>query len=111
MKKNKSSYLGKWRIIDMELWDKDFIDMIKPGYFSFDKDKLGYFQFGAVEGQIDYRMEKIGEHERVEFSWEGQDENDSALGRGWAVLKDDALEGRLYFHLGDDSWFKAKRIK
>ena len=39
----------------------------------------------------------------------GQDENDMTTGRGWAVIKDGGLKGRLYFYLGDDSWFKAKR--
>jgi hypothetical protein len=103
-------YLGKWRIIEMELWDKDFIDMETEGYFEFEKDEMGHFQFGLVQGQIDYRIEKVGEIERLEFTWEGQDENDEALGRGWAIIKNDYLEGRFYFHLGDNSAFKAKKI-
>ena len=64
-----------------------------------------------VQGQIDYRIENTGEIDRLEFSWEDQDENDVAIGRGWAVIQNDRLEGRIYFHLGDDSWFKAKRYK
>ncbi len=93
------------------MWDQNFIDMVTQGYFSFDKDELGYFKFGLVEGQIDYRIEKIGCIERLEFSWEGQDENDPALGRGWAIIKEDQIEGRFYFHLGNNSWFKANRLK
>jgi hypothetical protein len=111
MNKNKAKYIGKWHIVEMQMWDQEFIDSVGPGYFKFNKDQLGYFQFGLVEGQIDYRIEKIGEVERLEFSWEGRDENDPAFGRGWAVINGDDLEGRFYFHLGDDSWFKAKRIK
>ena len=56
-------------------------------------------------------LKKLGEIERLDFSWEGQAENDRALGRGWAVIKNDHLEGRLYFHSGDNSWFKAKKYK
>lgn len=93
----------------MEMWDQDFIDMETEGYFLFEDDELGSFQFGLVQGRLDYRIEKIGEVERLEFSWEGQDENDDALGRGWASVKNDHLEGRFYFHLGEDSWFKAKK--
>jgi hypothetical protein len=52
----------------MDMWDQDYIDLIIPGYFSFYKDELGYFQFGVVDGQIDYRIEKIGDVERLEFS-------------------------------------------
>ena len=95
----------------MELWDKDFIDMETEGYFHFEKDEMGHFQFGLVQGQIDYRIEKVGEIERLEFSWQGQDEDDAALGRGWAIIKSDYIEGRFYFHLGDNSAFKAKKIK
>jgi hypothetical protein len=106
--KKLNPYLGKWRIVEMELWDQEFIDMETDGYFHFEKDEMGKFQFGLVQGQIDYRIEKIDGIERVEFSWEGQDENDDATGRGWAIIKNNHLEGRFYFHLGDDSWFKAK---
>ena len=103
--KKLNPYLGKWRIVEMELWDQEFIDMETDGYFHFEKDEMGKFQFGLVQGQIDYRIEKIDGIERVEFSWEGQDENDDATGRGWAIIKNNHLEGRFYFHLGDDSWF------
>jgi hypothetical protein len=111
--KNRNPYIGKWRIIEMEMWDQEFIDMETEGHFLFEKDGSGSFQFGLVQGQIDYRIEieKIGEVERLEFSWEGQDENDDALGRGWALVKNDHLEGRFFFHLGDDSWFKANKYR
>ena len=107
--KQRNPYLGKWRIIEMEMWDQDFIDLETEGHFLFEKDGLGSFQFGLIRGQIDYRIEKTGRIERLEFSWEGQDENNMASGRGWAVIKNDHLEGRFYFHLGDDSWFSATR--
>lgn len=45
----------------------------------------------------------------MEFSWEGQDEMDSVSGRGWAVLNEDQLQGRLFFHRGDESGFRADR--
>ena len=109
--KKRNPYLGKWRITEMEVWDQEFVDMETVGHFLFEKDELGFFQFGLVQGQIDYSIERIGEVERLEFSWEGQDENDDALGRGWAAIKDDYLEGRFYFHLGDSSWFKAKKYQ
>ena len=54
-------YLGKWRIIEMEMWDQDFVDMETEGHFTFEKDKTGDFQFGLVKGQIDFRIEKNGE--------------------------------------------------
>ncbi len=108
MKKNP--YLGKWRITEMEMWGQDYIDMETDGYFRFDKDSTGYFQFGLVQGQIGYNIETVGNVDRLEFTWEGQDENDEAFGRGWAELKQDQIEGRFYFHMGDDSSFTAKKL-
>ncbi len=105
----KKAYIGKWSIEEMEAWDKDFIDLVVPGHFTIRKDAQGEFQFGAVEGNMDCRIEKRGETERLEFSWEGSDEGDLVSGRGWAVLNDNELHGRLYFHLGDDSSFIAKK--
>jgi hypothetical protein len=66
----------------MEQWDQDFIDLVVPGYMTFRKDHRGEFQFGAVHGRIDYRIEPYQETERLEFSWEGEDEMDPVSGRG-----------------------------
>jgi len=95
--------------MEMEQWDQKFIDMETEGYISFDEDDMGLFQFGLVKGQIDYRIENYDGSEKIEFSWQGQDENDEVSGRGWAVIKNNHLEGRFYFHMGDDSWFKANK--
>jgi len=43
----------------MEMWDQEFIDMGTEGHFSFGKDEIGSFQFGLVQGQIDYRIGKL----------------------------------------------------
>jgi len=109
MAQKKNPYIGKWRITEMEMWDQDYVDEITEGHFTFEKNGVGYFQVALVEGEIDYRIEKWGEFARLEFSWEGQDENDPDLGRGYVTLNEDSIEGRLYFHMGDDSWFKAER--
>ena len=109
MGRKANPYSGKWRIIEMELWDQDFIDLETEGHFTFNKDELGSFEFGAVQGQIDYSIEKINGLERLSFSWEGSDENDPVSGRGWVIIEGDLLTGKIYFHLGDSSWFKAKK--
>jgi hypothetical protein len=102
-------YIGTWRIIEMEQWDQDFIDLVVPGYIAFREDGTGAFQFGAVQGDLDYRIEPHSDGERLEFSWEGEDEMDPVSGRGWAMIKDGQLQGRLYFHEGDDSSFRADK--
>jgi hypothetical protein len=100
---------GSWRIIEMEQWDQDFIDLVVPGYIAFREDGTGAFQFGAVYGDLDYRIEPYHNTERLEFSLEGEDEMDSVSGRGWAMIKEGQLHGKLYFHEGDDSGFTAKK--
>ena len=110
MAAEKSVLLGRWRIYEMEQWDCDYIDLDVPGFIEFVKNELGSFQFGTVEGGLDCRFETANEGLRVEFSWEGMSVNDPGCGRGWAVMQGTELYGRLFIHLGDDSWFKAKRM-
>jgi hypothetical protein len=96
-------YMGTWRIVEMEQWDQDYIDLVVPGYIAFREDNLGEFQFGTVHGDIDYRIEPYQETARLEFSWEGEDEMDPVSGRGWAMIQDGQLQGRLSLHAGDAS--------
>ena len=102
----KHSLIGKWRIIEMELWDKNFLDMMEPAYIAFDGKAGGEFAFGCVTGGLHCRKAPDG----VEFTWEGNNEMDEASGDGWAELqKDGSLTGEIRFHNGDDSTFKARR--
>jgi hypothetical protein len=104
------SVTGRWRIVEMELWDADAIDMLGPGFIEFDEDLTGQFQFIAVEGQMDCREGQRDGRACVEFTWVGNDDSDPASGRGWAAQADSqTLEGRIFFHLGDDSSFRAVR--
>ena len=80
-----------------------------PGHFTFKKDGTGQFQFGLVQGETDCRVESKNGEDRIEFSWEGQEEMDSASGRGWATIQNDELCCRIFIHLGDDSAFRAGR--
>jgi len=104
-------YIGRWRIVEMEMWDQDYVDLVTEGHFTFGKDGIGNFQFGAVIGETDYSIDGFGDTERVEFSFEGQDEYDPVSGRGWVVIENDTLDGKIFFHAGDNSGFKAKKTK
>ena len=41
-----ASLKGKWRIVEMDLWDKDFLDMMGPAHIAFDGKAGGEFAFG-----------------------------------------------------------------
>ncbi len=98
--------LGKWRIIEMEMWDADFLDLVEPAYITFDQRGGGEFVFGAVHGGLDRRYGPDGDR----FTWDGLDEMDPASGTGSAKLEPDrSLTGEIRFHRGDESTFKARR--
>jgi hypothetical protein len=102
-------FIGRWRIVEMEMWDKDYIDMEGPGEINFGKRNGGSFRFGAVEADLDSRVSPSADGLRLDFSWAGSDEMDPVFGRGWAILKGDELHGHLFFHRGDDTSFRAIR--
>lgn len=105
----KKTYTGQWRIDEMEQWDKDYIDLIVPGHLTVNNDGTGSFQFGALEADVDCRVESVNGVERLYFSFEGVDEGDHVCGRGWAQVAGRNMTGRIYFHLGDDSAFTATK--
>jgi hypothetical protein len=109
MKKTFRPFVGTWSIVEMEAWDQEYVNMEAPGHFTFKKDGTGHFQFGLVRGEMDCRIETANDRQRIEFSWEGQDELDPVSGRGWAIIEEEELQGRIFFHQGDDSTFRARR--
>lgn len=105
----KQAYIGKWRITEMDQWDKEYIDLVAPGQIEIKKNGTGVLRFGAMEAEIDARVEKTGERERLAFSFYGWDEGDDVSGRGWMEVDNKDMTGWLSFHLGDDSSFKGKK--
>jgi hypothetical protein len=107
-----AEFTGRWRITSMELWDTDAIDLVQPAFIEFNRDRTGRFRFIAVDGWMDCREATRDGRPCVEFTWEGADEGDQVSGRGWAALAaDGALDGHIFFHLGDDSGFHAVRAE
>jgi hypothetical protein len=107
--KPKSPFIGRWQIVSMTSWDEDYINEEVPAFFEFDVHQQGNFQFAYVRGAIDYRETTRDGEPAVEWSWEGNDDQDAMSGRGWAVLIDEELHGMIFIHAGDDSGFVAER--
>lgn len=98
---------GKWRIIEMDLWDQVAIDLLEPAFIEFEGNG-GPFRFMAVDGWMDCRHGQRNGWPYLDFTWDGTDECDHASGRGWVTLqRDGSLNGHIYFHHGDDPGFKA----
>jgi hypothetical protein len=99
------SLKGKWRIVEMEAWDKDFLDLVEPAYILFG-DTESEFAFGCVTGSFG----SVGDSHSIAFDWGGADEMDEAHGDGWAELRaDGSLTREITFHNGDESGFIARR--
>jgi len=102
--------LGHWRIMHMDEWGQDFVNAEVEGYIRFDADGAGEFHFGYVHGWLDYELGQRDGRTTVDWSWEGNDEMDSASGRGSAVIQDEVtIKGKLSFHRGEKSGFLAVR--
>jgi hypothetical protein len=104
------AFVGRWRIVEMDNWDNDFLDLVEEAHIAFHSGADGEIVFGALKGFLDVRYGSRDGSACAEFSWEGFDENDPASGRGWATLsKAGRLVGHFYIHNGDDSGFVCER--
>ena len=93
----------------MSAWEQGFVDEEEEGYVEFNDKGSGEFHFGYVHGHMDCKVTTRDGEPAVEWTWDGNDEMDPAQGRGWAVVKGDELHGMIFFHVGDDSEFVAKK--
>jgi hypothetical protein len=78
-----------------------------------DERGRGEFQFGYVQGYMDWRSTIRDGEPAVGWSLEGMDGADMTemTGRGWAKLESDELHGMIFIRLGEGSGFVAKRAK
>jgi hypothetical protein len=111
MPKPKSLFLGRWQIVSMSAWHEEYLNEEVRAFIEFDDKGGGSFQFGYVQGIIDYREGLRDSQPAAEFSWEGGDGADGTplTGRGWAKLGDVGLHGMIFIHQGDESKFEATR--
>ena len=76
-------FVGWWRIVEMERWDADAIDLVAAAFIEFGADLQGRFGFVVVDGWMDCLAVEQSGRAGVEFSWEGVDEGDDVSGPGW----------------------------
>jgi len=104
------AFAGRWRIVEMDAWDNDFLDLVDEAHLTFKGAADGEIGFGALKGFLDVRYAARDGSACAEFSWEGHDESDPACGRGWAMIGTAGrLVGHFYIHNADDSGFVCVR--
>ncbi len=98
--------VGRWRIVEADLWERNFLDLVSPAMLTIGADGSGEIAFGAVQAglDIDYAQSMVF------FTWAGSDEMHEVTGTGSAELLDDgSLEIEFAYHQGDEAVFKAVR--
>ena len=106
MKASDNPVVGRWRIIEADLWDRDYLDLCGPATLVVKASGHGEIAFGAMQASldVDYGPDEIG------FTWAGFDEMDEVSGTGSAELQPDgSLEIKFEYHLGDEAILKAVR--
>lgn len=97
--------IGRWRILEADLWDRDYLDLVEPAHIEIGEDGRGAFAFGAVNATLELEYSRT----LVFFRWSGFDEGDEVSGSGSAELQDDGTaEIELSFDNGDDATLTAR---
>jgi hypothetical protein len=103
--------VGKWRIIESDMWDKDYLDLVEPAKAIFaDPDTCNRGHSEITFGVVDVRLTLEYSQTMIAFTFYGDSEGDDISGSGWAeVLEDGTLEIEFTFLGGDEAVFKAVR--
>jgi hypothetical protein len=97
--------VGRWRIVEADLWDRDYLDLVAPATIG--ADGHGESAYGAMQANLELEYSRS----TVFFTWAGFDEGDEVTGSGSAELNDDGtIEIAFAYHLGDEAVLKAERM-
>ena len=107
MKASDTPVVGRSRIVEADLWDREYLDLCGPAILVVRANGDGEIAFGALQASLDtdYGPDEIG------FTWAGFDEMDEVSGTGSAELQPDgSLQIEFEYHLGDEAILKAVRV-
>ena len=98
--------IGRWRIVEADLWDRDYLDLVNPVAITIGAGNHGEIAFGAMQAGLELSYSTYS----VSFRWSGFDEMDEVGGEGYAELLDDGtLEITFTYDGGDEAILKAHR--
>ena len=99
--------VGRWRIVEADLWDRDYLDLVAPATMTIGADGHDEIAYGAMQASLELEYSRS----MVFFTWAGFDEGDEFTGSGSAELNDDGtIEIAFAYHLGDEALLKAERM-
>ena len=98
--------VGKWRIVEADLWDRDHLDLVETGAHHVPRRRSWRDCLRRAERRSRFAYSPS----IIFFTWEGFDEMDEVRGDGSAELEHDgALEIEFRYHLGDEAVLKAQK--
>ena len=104
------AFIGRWRIVEMDVWDNDGLDLGEEAHLTFESGSQGEIAFVAVKGFLDVRYGSRDGAACAELSWQGHDDADETCGRGWVMLGTAGrLVGHIFINQADDSGFVCER--
>jgi hypothetical protein len=108
--KDSEKLVGRWRILEADMWDRDFLDLCGAATMTIGDDGSGEMSFGAVQAFLHIRHSKQSGRSSIRFTWEGFDEGDEVSGAGSAkLLRHGSIEIEFAIHNGDEAVLKARR--
>ncbi|MEA2534457.1 MAG: hypothetical protein QOJ93_2268, partial [Actinomycetota bacterium] len=75
------SVAGRWRIVAMDLWERETLDLVGPAFVELAPRQTGSLGFIAVERSVDWAPVAPRWAPVPEFTWDGFDDDDPASGR------------------------------
>ena len=98
--------IGRWRIVESDLWGAGDLDLLGPATIAFDDRGQGEITVGALTAAL--RLEYA--RSTAFFRWHGSDDMTEVTGEGSAELQGDGtIEIELTYDDGDDVILKAAR--
>ena len=96
--------IGKWRIVEADLWDRSYLDLMGPAHITFDDQGGGEVAFGCLNAGLDCEYAR----RIIFFTWQGADEMDEVDGA--AELEDNGtVEIEFRYNNGDEAILKAMK--
>jgi hypothetical protein len=68
--------IGRWRIVEADLWDRDYLDLVVPATMTIGADGHGEIAYGAMQASLELEYSRS----IVFFTWAGFDEMDEVTG-------------------------------
>ena len=98
--------IGRWRIVEADIWDRDYLDLCGPATITITDDGHGEIAFGALQAGLDLEYSRsIGRLHLGRLRRNGRSPGDGSA----ELLDDGSIEIEFAYHNGDEAVLKAKR--